>query len=154
MILFLFFLARLELENNTLVGEIPASVYALPLLRNLYLNDNPGIVGTIPTQIRLQNLKELRLGSTGMGGDLPEQIYTLPKIVELNLASAKFSGTLSERFALLNTTLQYVNLKDNQFTGPIPQAFDVIQFLGKCSRHSGRSGVVYFYTHFSVTWYR
>jgi hypothetical protein len=45
--------------------------------------------------------------------------------------TANFTGTIPEKFALLNVSLMDLFLNDNEFTGPVPVAFDHLTALGK-----------------------
>jgi hypothetical protein len=78
----------------------------------------------------MTSLQRLRLGGTQMQGVLPSSLFTLPRLIELNLDRAQFSGGLSEDFARLNETIEEIILSNNTFTGPIPQSFDVLEYLG------------------------
>lgn len=70
-----------------------------------------------------------------MGGTLPEHLFDLIELSEMNLEHAQFSGTIPEEIRLLNHTLMDLFLNDNGFTGSVPQAFVFLTALGTyCSR--------------------
>jgi hypothetical protein len=71
----------------------------------------------------------LQLGFTGLGGAIPDEMFVLTDLSEMNLEGALFSGTLSENFRMLNASLMDLSLNNNQFTGPIPEAFDYLTAL-------------------------
>jgi hypothetical protein len=112
------------------VGTLPDEIFGLDKLTTLSFRSNVGITGTLSTMIsQLAALTTLQAGFTEIGGTIPDSIFTLTSLDELNLENAQFTGTLPERFRLLNVTLMDLFLNENQFTGPIPEAFDYLTAL-------------------------
>ena len=68
----------------------------------------------------MTSLEELKLGRSGIGGELPAELFSLP-LETLHLNEAAFSGPLREEdFAQLTDTLVSLWLYENNFSGPIP----------------------------------
>ena len=89
------------------------------------------IRGTIPAKISsMSSLKELYLGNSQIGGLIPPELYLLESLELLDLQNGTFEGELSEDFRLLNKTIEEIYLDQNDFSGPVPAAFDVCKELG------------------------
>jgi hypothetical protein len=71
-------------------------------------------------------LEDVWINATSIGDTLPETLYTLPKLTDLNLAGADFSRTLSEGVGALSLLryLHVLRVQDNSFNGPIPVGLD------------------------------
>jgi Leucine Rich Repeat len=118
----------LGLQNNSLTGPVPDSIYNLTKLERLYL-DRTELEGEIPTAIaQLTNLEQYRLYSSKFGGTLPAEVFALAQLVELNIRNNTFSGGLSEDFQNLNK-IQKIDVSKNEFTGSIPNVFHTLPFL-------------------------
>ena len=99
-------------------------------LSELLLGENKGLNGTIaPLISQLSSLVTLQLDFTGLGFTLPDEMFHLTNLAELNLEGAQFSGTIPESFKNLNASLMDLYLNDNSFSGPIPVAFDYLTAL-------------------------
>lgn len=70
------------------------------------------------------------MGFSQIGGSLPENLFTLEKLTKFSVENAKFTGQVSPNFANL-TRLEIINLSKNEFTGPIPDFFYELDYLGK-----------------------
>jgi hypothetical protein len=120
------------LGGNKLAGAIPDELYSLSKLESMLINLNPGVSGTIsPLISKLSHLRMLNLGLTGIGGPIPDGMFSLTDLGTMNLESAAFSGTIPESFGLLNFTLRDLLLRHNNFTGRVPDAFDHLTALGE-----------------------
>jgi hypothetical protein len=84
--------------------------------------------------LRLNNLRTLSLGVNGLTGTLPKSFADIRYLVSLNLNSNQLSGKLPafDDMHFLN----YLDLSDNKFTGPISRKFldklssDVVPTIG------------------------
>ena len=94
------FLYELDVSNNLLSGTFPFSVLNLPTLSFLDTRYN-FFTGTVPPQIFLQNLDVLFLNNNNFMQKLPDNLG--------------------------DTTVLYLTLANNKFTGPIPRS------IGKAS---------------------
>lgn len=90
----------------------------------LYLNDNPEIQGNIPPAIsQLGSLKQLRIGNTKMGGQLPDEFFAVPTLTDFQAQNDAFSGRIVPEQWVKLTELQVLDLSFNSFTGPLPDIF-------------------------------
>ncbi|KAL7568261.1 hypothetical protein ACA910_022602 [Epithemia clementina (nom. ined.)] len=65
----------LDLSFNQFTGPIPTSIGTLVQLKALYLNDNEGLNGTIPSELgQLSRLSILHLENTGLVGSIPTPV--------------------------------------------------------------------------------
>ncbi len=119
-------------DHNVITGSIPESIGKLTNLTYLSLMQNR-ISGKIPASIG--NLKKLEslclMGAvnfeTGeffsddnyLTGEIPEEIFNLRDLKDLNLSNNKLSGTLPS--SLKDIPLTIIELGANQLTGPIPE---------------------------------
>ncbi|MEN8123059.1 MAG: T9SS type A sorting domain-containing protein [Bacteroidota bacterium] len=75
----------ISLQNNNLLGNIPAEIGNLSLLKNLYLNHN-NINGTIPTTMeQLNHLQVLSLSNNGIEGPIPLEMGNMTSLSYLDL---------------------------------------------------------------------
>jgi Leucine-rich repeat (LRR) protein len=140
-----------DLQNNTLVGTLPSSVFALPFLKQLDLKDNLGLhvsLGGLPSAQSLEllylsntkvdtmvgisqapNLHEVHVTGCGLTGPMPDEIFDLAASLKgLYIAYNAFSGTLSTRIGEL-TKLEYFYAFDNDFSGTIPTEIGLMSKL-------------------------
>ena len=96
------------------------------------MDGNANLEGSLSGDIvGMSFLTAIRLGQTRIGGTIPEEIFFLPELEEMDFSGAAFTGTLSESFQLLANSLRRVKLADNSFVGSIPEAFDSLTSLSK-----------------------
>jgi Leucine-rich repeat (LRR) protein len=123
-------LANLDLSNNNFQFAIPEGIYQIATLEKLYLDGNVNLIGTVSSNIgNLSGLNVLRLGGTRVGGVLPTELYGLFNLAELDLTGARFSGAISEDFALLAGSLRILSLANNSFVGSVPAALDALTLI-------------------------
>ncbi|KAK9124545.1 hypothetical protein Sjap_014147 [Stephania japonica] len=97
-------LVNLYLQNNSLNGSIPSSLFTLPSLKklDLSLNQISGSLGEFPVDSLLQ-LETLDLSSNKLGGAVPLSIFNITSLKVVALSSNQFNGTLEFRkFEALN----------------------------------------------------
>ncbi|XP_048234622.1 probable LRR receptor-like serine/threonine-protein kinase At3g47570 isoform X2 [Ricinus communis] len=116
----LFYMERLTLHRNGLIGPIPSSLGNLTQLKRLILSEN-GLTGTIPNEIgNLANLEVIDLGANNLTGLVPSGIYNASKMMVIILAINQLSGRLPSSLGLHLPNLEDLLVVDNNFTGPIP----------------------------------
>ena len=107
----------------------------------------------IPAKIgQLQSLSDLQM--IGYSGAIPEELYSLTNLTDLNLVSQKMSGTIStaignltklRRLGLTSTTNGYtLDIPRNQLTGPIPTELftNCTQLIDLRLRHTHLNGTL------------
>ncbi|CAN1157908.1 Probable LRR receptor-like serine/threonine-protein kinase At1g56130 [Linum perenne] len=70
----------------------------------------------------------LKVSSLDISGPIPDDLWTLTFLTNLNLGLNFLSGTLSPSIGNL-TRMQYLNLGTNQFTGPLPREIGLLTDL-------------------------
>ncbi|KAF7082164.1 hypothetical protein CFC21_086045 [Triticum aestivum] len=133
-----------DLNDNNFVGSIPASLSQLHYLTVLDLGSN-GFNGSISPQLsNLSGLVDLRLYNNNFVGDIPYQLSRLPRIVHFDLGSnfltnpegyRRFSPMptvtfmwlylnyltgIFPKFVLESGNITYLDLSQNNVSGPIP----------------------------------
>ncbi|XP_058094793.1 MDIS1-interacting receptor like kinase 2-like [Magnolia sinica] len=112
-------LIRLDLNNNTLLGTIPADIGTLSKLTFLNLSMNK-LSGPIPSQLGdLINLNELAMSHNLLSGSVPLSLGNLAKLTVLNLWRNQISGSIPPIIGNL-TDLTIINLSRNKISGSIP----------------------------------
>ena len=109
----------LRLENNGLIGEIPAELGDLTNLIALRLYSN-SLSGEIPVELGgLANLEELSLRGNALTGEIPAELGDLTNLIALRLYSNSLSGEIPATLGEL-ANLQELILSRNALTGEIP----------------------------------
>jgi len=122
----------LDLQGNNLVGTIPVSLYNLPNLGILSLNNNTKLGGSIDTHVgKLTSLSRFEAGHTSLEGSIPPQLFSLTRLTHIVFSKTSMTGALPEEIHQLNSTLKILRLDDNYFSGPLPTALDVLTSLEK-----------------------
>jgi Leucine-rich repeat (LRR) protein len=138
-------LELLSLSNNMLTGSIPAGVWSLKNLQQLFLygnnltgdvvvndlaatnlnyidlSENYKLTGAIPEVFgTLKNLKDLYLFSNNFSGEIPASIGQLPSLSTFRFANNSFTGTLPPDLGKYSG-LTIVEADYNELTGAIPE---------------------------------
>ena len=126
-------LRELDLSFNNLSGEIPGGLRYLRDLEYVNLGSNrslaggptsTGLSGPIPTWIgRLSSLSKLHLGRNTLVGPIPESIGDLGELTELDLGTNSLSGTIPAGLIRQVPKMELLNLRVNDFSGPVPESF-------------------------------
>ncbi|XP_061999294.1 receptor-like protein 7 [Rosa rugosa] len=127
-------LSELNLRSNKLDGNIPASLFSLPLLRSLDLSSNqfsgpfPEISNVssyllngpdLELYLRNQsNLNTLDLSENQINGKIPDWIWSLNNLILLNLSCNSLDSL--EVHSINLTNLGYLDLHSNQLHGQLP----------------------------------
>ncbi|MBD2703801.1 hypothetical protein IC229_24355 [Spirosoma sp. BT702] len=129
----------LNLQNNNLVGTIPASLSTLTGLVNLQVGNNNGLTGGIPSGIgSLTTLQELNLSQTSLGGSIPASLGQLSQLQYLYLNQSGLTGPLPASLSNL-TSVQSLILANNQLSGCFPSSYTAL--CGKSVVLSGNPGL-------------
>ena len=111
--------SKVELENNNLVGIIPAEIGNLTNLTELNLTNNQ-LTGEIPTEIgNLINLTRLKLSRNQLTGEILAEISNLTNLTLVYIFINQFTGEIPTEIGNL-TNLSNIVFSNNQFTGEIP----------------------------------
>ena len=109
----------LRLNENNLVGTLPAALGDLASLRGLYLYEN-ALSGPIPAALGdLTSLRYLYMRGNQLSGPIPAALGDLTSLQYLYLNSNQLSGSLPGSLGRLANLLE-LSLWGNQLTGPIP----------------------------------
>ncbi|KAL7136193.1 hypothetical protein ABFS83_10G013000 [Erythranthe nasuta] len=104
----------LDLSDNSIGGEIPSSLFALPVLKVLYLSNN-SFSGSLNISSYSSSLEVLQLNMNNLEGSIPRFLFGLENLSSLSLASNRFSGFLEltdlhNLKNLVNLDLSYNNI--------------------------------------------
>lgn len=120
------FIGSIEMFNNNLQGTISEQIGLLHSLNILLLTNNR-ISGKIPAGIeKFTDFFSFRVNNNNLRDDL-EKMYQFTSLVNLDLSSNQFYGTISTEIGLLRQ-IRYLFLSNNTLTGFIPTE------IGKLSR--------------------
>ncbi len=85
----------LHLQHLGARGDLPSEIGQLPYLRELWIIGDEGITGSIPASWgALENLRDLSLSGTSVGGPVPDCLHSLQKLEILGLDGNYFTGNL------------------------------------------------------------
>ncbi|KAI3847930.1 hypothetical protein MKW92_002134 [Papaver armeniacum] len=112
-------LTFLDLSHCELHGEFPQRILNSRTLKNLYLEDNIGLQGSLPEFRKDGMLQDLVLSGTSFTGELPYSIGNLRFLSNLKLFNGRFNGSIPASISNLDQ-LQILQLAWNNFTGLIP----------------------------------
>ncbi|KAG2380813.1 uncharacterized protein HKW66_Vig0201850 [Vigna angularis] len=128
-------LQRLDVSDNTIIGEIPSKNMSVVYPNLVYVNMSRNhIQGSIPRELgQMKLLRELDLSYNQLSGEIPEDMFKKDmnlyirnqlsyQLYVLILSNNKFEGPVFT----IPTDLQYLSLNDNNFSGELPSnIFDI-----------------------------
>jgi Leucine-rich repeat (LRR) protein len=121
-------LTILDLSENQLTGQIPASLFTLNRLEFVILDSNQ-FVGSLPASVGgLTNLFQLNLLENKFSGQIPTEIYQLTNLVSLDLSTNQFSGTISDEIGNLHD-LRDLQFSNNNFSSSLPDSIYSLPLL-------------------------
>ena len=109
----------LALDNNGLVGSLPASLGNLGNVQRLRFGFNE-ISGAIPPELEnATGLRELYLNNNQLNGSIPAELGNLPILMQLYLNNNQITGSIPSELGDLSNLTQ-LRLGANQLSGTIP----------------------------------
>ncbi|XP_009103874.1 inactive leucine-rich repeat receptor-like serine/threonine-protein kinase At1g60630 [Brassica rapa] len=114
----------LSFKGNSLNASVP-NLSGLVNLKSLFLNDN-NFSGEFPESLTsLHRLKTIVLAGNRLSGQIPSSLLHLSHLYTLHLQDNLFSGSIPP---LNQTTIRFLNVSNNQLSGPIPLTQALKQF--------------------------
>ena len=111
----------LSLDDNEIDGSLPSELGLLSRLETLSLSDN-FLVGSLPAEMgQMHDLISMNLSNNRLSGGFPSIFRLLFDLKQLDLGQNRFTGTL-DGFRLPQLVWS-MDLGDNMFRGPIPDAY-------------------------------
>lgn len=124
----LVLLNYLDMGGNSYESPVPASIFSLPSLRYLYIQ-NADIYGNLSVLDNAVALKEVWLDDNhGINGTIPASIGNMKTLVSLSLSSCNLTGTIPSTLTTL-TGMETLWLSNNSLTGSIPSEFSKFSSL-------------------------
>ncbi|WP_177236632.1 FG-GAP-like repeat-containing protein [Spirosoma endophyticum] len=129
--------SQLRLDNNPLVGTLPASLGTLTNLQTLILSDNQ-LSGSIPASLgMLTNLLHLDLSNNLFTDSIPSSFGSLKSIQSIQLNNNKLSGSIPASLTTL-PYLQSLIASNNQLSGSIPTNLGALPALSTLILYSNQ----------------
>ncbi|CAN6201343.1 unnamed protein product [Urochloa humidicola] len=115
-------LAKINIANNRLTGQIPEDFGKLKNLRHLLLHDNH-LSGFIPNGIAmLPMLHDMQLSRNFLSGELPNELGKHSMLFKIEISSNNLSGKLPEGLCSFQV-LRYIDFSHNSLSGDLPESF-------------------------------
>ncbi|OMO75708.1 hypothetical protein COLO4_25936 [Corchorus olitorius] len=144
-------LTSLDISLNNLTGPIPLGIGVLSKLQSLNLSSN-SLTSSIPAQLGdLRSLVDLDLSSNGLSGLVPQDLRGLRNLQRMNFGNNSLGGSLPVNLFPSPSQLQFIVLRNNNFSGDLPEVLWSIpglnvldishnNFTGKLPSNSASNG--------------
>ncbi|HEY3402434.1 MAG TPA: RHS repeat-associated core domain-containing protein [Ohtaekwangia sp.] len=104
------YVKSLILENNNLVGYLPAQIGQLCHAESIVIIGNPGLTGGLPAEMsNLRSLHDISLNDNGLSGTIPPAALNGTFV---NISNNHFSGDLYPALGWMN----HIDCRNNNFT--------------------------------------
>lgn len=115
-------------NEDTFTKGISSNIKKLTALRSIDMSgvQSDELLSSLPS---LTALEFIYISGGKIGGQIPEEISVLKKLVSLYISGAQMKTTLPEGLGEL-TNLEWMELSDNQVTGSIPASLGKLKNLG------------------------
>ncbi|XP_048638382.1 receptor-like protein 12 [Brassica napus] len=109
-----------DVKRNYFLGNVPTSLFMIPMLLGVYLRGNqfegPLEFGNTSASSRLVSLD---LSSNNFHEPIPEDIFRFLKLETLDLSNNSFTGAISRSMSKL-VSLRFLDLSYNKMEGQVP----------------------------------
>lgn len=96
-------------------------VSQMPKIYELWLDDNPGLVGSLPESLgSASNLASFSATSCGLGGRIPSEVGRMSNLVQMWLYDNKLTGTVPSEIGSLKK-IKLLQVQKNDIGGSIPE---------------------------------
>jgi Leucine-rich repeat (LRR) protein len=113
-------LKRIALPSNFVTGTIPSNIGELSELTLFEMDFNPGFGGFLPSSLfQLPLLTRLWMDECSILGSLPDTVGDAVQLTSLSMARSGLSGAIPTSLSQL-TALQTIFLNQNKLTGTLP----------------------------------
>ena len=113
-------LTGFSLEQNNLLGVLPAELSLLTNAYAMWFSMNTGLFGTLPTEIgSLTLLESFNLYGCGLSGTIPKEFGNMTNIKNLWLSNNLLTGTIPTTLGNL-ANLSVLEVQGNALTGEMP----------------------------------
>ncbi|KAJ9128554.1 hypothetical protein P3X46_034884 [Hevea brasiliensis] len=132
----------INLQNNSLRGEIPQQLGKLFRLQKFFVNNN-SLNGTIPLNLtRCFQLNTIYLQWNNLAGKIPEELGSLPKLEKLGLCNNHLTGEIPPSLGNLSSLTTF-SATFNDLEGSIPNEMGRLKSLNSFAVGVNRlSGII------------
>lgn len=121
-------LTYLDIGGNSYKSTIPSEIYTLPLLERLYIQE-ADISGNLEFIKEMPNIFEIWIDrNPGLKGTIPTEIGSVSSLGSISLSGCSFKGPLPSELGAL-TDMQQMWFFSNQLTGTIPSGISQMKYL-------------------------
>ncbi|CAI7758299.1 unnamed protein product, partial [Closterium sp. NIES-54] len=113
--------AEIDIQDASLAGDLPPSIFNLTSLRLLNLAINPNLTGSFPDALgNLLQLTTLDVHGCGLSGSIPSTIGRLTNLSYFLVNQNRLSGSLPAQIGTL-PRLYMLDVMENQLEGALPK---------------------------------